>query len=352
MAPRLINDDLRAVAELFACLAANPVEARRVLGPSAGRQVTDAHAAGWFRHVSRIPHQPVLNDQHYVDDHALSQIPAALPLLGLPREQQMQITRGDGTQVLAHGFDDPQAMRMILLQILTGRRASEIRTCAFACLSPLPDRATATAEDPAGDNEEIARFRYAQSKIDAASDNILVDREVTQVIKEQQQWIRERFGGIEPRFLFTQRLGNRTAPKPYPSGTYAWMLREFSNIVQITDSKGRAIGLSHTHRFRHTKLTRLAELGLPIHVLQRYAGHYAGDLVKPAVVVGLGRVFVESGEEAVEDLLPADLSLAGSVVALGLQGGPVGRNSMVVWKNVHDSQMDSKWQSRPTGRAQ
>ena len=51
------------------------------------------------------------------------------------------------------------------------------------------------------------------------------------------------------------------------------MLREFSNIVKITDSKGRPVGLSHTHRFRHTKLTRLAELGLPIHVLQRYAGH-------------------------------------------------------------------------------
>ena len=30
----------------------------------------------------------------------------------------------------------------------------------------------------------------------------------------------------------------------------------------------------------------------------------------------------------------------------------VGRNSMVVWKKVQDSQMDSKWQSRPTGRAQ
>jgi integrase len=273
VAPRLINDDLRAVAELFAFLAANPVEARSVLGPSPGRHVTDAHAASWFRQVSRIPHQPVLNAGHYVDDHALAQIPAALPLLGLPREQQMQITRGDGTQVLAHGFDDPQAMRMILLQILTGRRASEIRTCAFDCLSPLPGRATAGADDPAADNEEIARFHYAQSKIDAAPDNILVDREVAQVIEEQQQWIRQRFGDIEPRFLFTQRLGNRTATKPYPSGTYAWMLREFSNIVQITDSKGRAVGLSHTHRFRHTKLTRLAELGLPIHVLQRYAGH-------------------------------------------------------------------------------
>ncbi|MFE4628005.1 tyrosine-type recombinase/integrase [Streptomyces mirabilis] len=31
--------------------------------------------------------------------------------------------------------------------------------------------------------------------------------------------------------------------------------------------------VSHTHRFRHTKLTRLAELGLPVHVLMRYAGH-------------------------------------------------------------------------------
>ncbi len=59
----------------------------------------------------------------------------------------------------------------------------------------------------------------------------------------------------------------------YPSGTYVFRLREFSKIVQVTDSKGRPVRLSHTHRFRHTKLTRLAELGLPIHVLQRYAGH-------------------------------------------------------------------------------
>jgi integrase len=51
------------------------------------------------------------------------------------------------------------------------------------------------------------------------------------------------------------------------------MLREFSAIVKIHDSKGRAVSLSHTHRFRHTKLTRLAEVGPPIHVLQRYAGH-------------------------------------------------------------------------------
>ena len=62
--PRLINDDLRAVAELFAFMAANQAEARRILGPLAApwMTVTDAHAACWLRQVSRIPHERALND--------------------------------------------------------------------------------------------------------------------------------------------------------------------------------------------------------------------------------------------------------------------------------------------------
>ena len=266
--PRLVNDELRAVAELFAFVAANRTEARTILGPSLWEHITEAHAASWFAQVTRIPQRRELNDEHYVDDHAMAQIPAALPLLGLPRDQQMAITRGDGTQLLAPGFSDPQVMRMILLQVLTGRRASEIRTCAFDCLSPVPNRAADTAEDG-----PIARFHYAQSKIDIAPDTILVDQEVVGVIEEQQRWIRDRFPDLRPRFLFLQRTGNRRGDKSYASGTYTWMLREFSDLVKITDSKGRAVRLSHTHRFRHTKLTRLAELGLPVHVLQRYAGH-------------------------------------------------------------------------------
>ena len=157
---------------------------------------------------------------------------------------------------------------MILLQILTGRRVSEIRTCAFDCLSAVPDGPVSTAQD-----EDVARFQYAQSKIDSAPDHILVDREVIAVIAEQQQWVREQFPEVEPRYLFLQRSANRTGAKPYPQGSYSRMLREFSDLVSIVDSTGRPLRLSHTHRFRHTRLTRLAELGLPIKVLQRYAGH-------------------------------------------------------------------------------
>ena len=271
VAPRQLNDDLRAVGELFEFLAANAAEAHRVLGSLAApwTRVTAAHAASWFRQVSRIPHGRVtLNDEHYVDDHALGQITAALPLLGLPKDQQMPITRSDGQTVTADGMDDPQAMRMILLQILTGRRSSEIRLCDLDCLSAPTDRAVEAAE-----GEDIARFRYAQSKIDIAPDTILVDSEVVAIIEEQQHWVRERLPNVAPKHLFVQLLGNRSGVKPYPSGTYNWRLREFSSLVRITDGKGHPVNLSHTHRFRHTKLTRLAELGLPIHVLQRYAGH-------------------------------------------------------------------------------
>jgi hypothetical protein len=101
----------------------------------------------------------------------------------------MPITRGDGQQITADGIDDPQAMRMILLQVLTGRRSSEIRLCDFDCLSAPTDRAVAAAE-----GQEIARFRYAQSKIDIAPDTILVDSEVVAIIAEQQRWARAVHG--------------------------------------------------------------------------------------------------------------------------------------------------------------
>ncbi|MDN5916930.1 MAG: tyrosine-type recombinase/integrase [Pseudonocardia sp.] len=267
--PRLINTDLRAVAELFDFVATNRAEARSVVGPSPWDEVSEAHIAGWAARRLRFPHPPTLNDDHYVDDRALAQITAALPLLGLPRQQQMSITRGDGTEIMASGFGDPQAMRMILLQILTGRRVSEIRTAAFDCLAPAPTPAGAMEGE-----QEVVRFRYAQSKIDGAPDSILVDREVAAVIEEQQRWVREHYPQFgQPRYLFLARKSNLTGAKPYSSGTYSRWLREFSEIVAIADSRGRGVRLSHTHRFRHTRLTRLAELGLPITVLQRYAGH-------------------------------------------------------------------------------
>ncbi|WP_229841279.1 tyrosine-type recombinase/integrase [Streptomyces brasiliensis] len=263
-----MNDDLRAVAELMAFVLDNRQEAARVMGPTPWDGLADAHPAVWLRQVSRVRNQPPLvGTEHYVDDHALAQISTCLPMLGEPRTQTVTVQSGAGPRVLV-GRGDPQAMRMLLLQVLTGRRASEIRLCVFDCLSPATDRAIEAAE-----GEEVARFHYAQSKIDSAPDTILVDAEVVAVIEEQQQWVRENFPVQGARYLFPQQIANAHGTKPYGKSTYGRVLREFSEQANVMDSAGNPVRLSHTHRFRHTKLTRLAELGLPVHVLQRYAGH-------------------------------------------------------------------------------
>lgn len=263
-----VNLDLWAVAELMAFLTGHRQEAAQILGPSPWDGLTDTHPAIWLRQRSRLRrHQPVAGEIRYVDDHALAQITACLPALGEPGTRHVTVTCGGSTRALA-GQDDPQLMRMLLLQILTGRRASEICLCPFDCLSP----ATGSAVEAAG-GDAVARFRYGQSKIDKAPDTILVDAETVAVIEEQQLWLRDRFPGRDLRYLFPQRRANAHGAKPYGNSNYGRALALFSELAQVTDAAGRPVKLSHTHRFRHTKLTKLAELGLPVHVLQRYAGH-------------------------------------------------------------------------------
>jgi integrase len=265
-ATHIVNATLRAVADLMAFIADNPDECRRLIGASPWDDLTDAFPLIWRKQITRTRSAPLLNDEHYVDDHALSQIVASLPALGADPTETVMVRVGDTERELP-GCGDPQAMRMLLLQILTGRRASEICMCEFDCLSPPTARAVEAAE-----GEQVARFHYAQTKIDRAPDTILVDTEVVTVIEEQQQAVRTRFPDA-PRYLFPRRLGNQHGDKPVSRRVYGRSLLRFSELIQVTDAKGRAIRLSQTHRFRHTRLTRLAELGLPVHVLQRYAGH-------------------------------------------------------------------------------
>lgn len=83
---------------------------------------------------------------------------------------------------------------------------------------------------------------------------------------------------------------------------------------------------------------------------QQIHGRYAGDVVKADHRVSTRSVGVEPFEDAVEDLLAAELALGESVAALALQewaeiDGGLG-------EGVQDSQIDSKWESSTTGRAQ
>jgi len=228
-----VNLDLWSVAGLMDFLAGHRQDAAQILGPSPWDELTDAHPAIWLRQRTRIRRcQPLTDETRYVDDHALAQVTACLAALGEPADRTITVTSGGSTRVLP-GQDDPQLMRMLLLQILTGRRASEICLCPLDCLSP----ATGSAVD-AAERDAVARFRYGQSKIDAAPDTILVDAETVAVIEEQQQWLRDRFPGRDLTCLFPQRSARAHGAKPYGNASYGRALALFSQLAQITDAAG------------------------------------------------------------------------------------------------------------------
>jgi integrase len=264
---RQANDDVSAVFRMMEFLIDHREEARDYLGPNPWESLTHSHLGLWERRRKQRRVPKGIKGEYYIDDHAVSQIMSCLPAIAAPLGETVNVNV-NGQVKKINGQGDPQVMRMLLLQILTGRRGSEICLCEFDCLS-----AAAGSTTKAANGEEVARFRYAQSKIDGAPDTILVDAEVVAIIKEQQQWVTERFPDGSRRYLFPARMANANGTKPLTLGAYSYSLKKFSLDAQIADKTGKLIELNQTHRFRHTKLTNLAELGLPIHVIQRYAGH-------------------------------------------------------------------------------
>ena len=246
-------------------------------GKPGWRELGAGHA-GFYR-TRELP-RPARRDPglDIIDDTAMTKIMAGIGQLGEPA--------GDG------GLDDPQAMRIMMLQARLGRRISEI-------LLLDPDPLLPLAADPAAAPEPgamVARLRYQQTKIDGAPDTILVDAEVVAIIRAQQEWaatwLREHAApGVRPRYLFLGLLFNRNADRPYVSATLHRGLTELARRLDIHDSTGRLIDFQRTHRFRHTRATSLLNAGVPIHVVQRYLGH-----LSPAMTMHYAQTLAETHE--------------------------------------------------------
>ena len=145
----------------------------------------------------------------------------------------------------------------------------------------------------------VARLRYQQTKIDGAPETILVGADVVKIIREQQAWVRERWklGPDETvRYLFPKLAGNRKGTRAWTTSYYDQTLRKFSVMLDLRDSDGQPLSYSRSHRLRHTKATTLLNAGAPIHVVQRYLGHYAGDLCQVDHVVVRYRRAAAAGE--------------------------------------------------------
>ena len=246
-------------------------------GQPGWRELGAGHA-GFYRN-RELP-RPARRDPalDIIDDTAMTKIMAGIGLLGEKA--------GDG------GLDDPQAMRIMMLQARLGRRINEILMLDADPLLPLAPSPQAAPEPGA----MTARLRYQQTKIDGAPDTILVDAEIVAIIRAQQQWaatwLDERAApGTRPRYLFLGLLFNRNADRPYVAATLHKALTELARRLDIRDSAGRLAGFRRTHRFRHTRATSLLNAGVPIHVVQRYLGH-----LSPAMTMHYAQTLAETHE--------------------------------------------------------
>ena len=118
----------------------------------------------------------------------------------------------DGERREVAGRGDPQAMRAFLLEVLTGRRINEILLIDPEPLIPLPGIDADAEHDP---EAFVARLRYRQTKIGGAPDTILVEREVVNIVTEQQRWLAGAPGRDEPGLAARAAVSvRRLAVKP------------------------------------------------------------------------------------------------------------------------------------------
>jgi integrase len=268
-----------AVASFYLFIADHRHEAAKALGEPRWSELSDAHARLW-RAGEFVGRDRRAGPVDYIEPEALGRIVSHLEILALPRDQTKTVVI-DGERREISGRGDPQAMRAFLLEVLTGRRINEILLIDPEPLIALPGIDQAAEHDP---DAFVARLRYRQSKIAGAPDTILIERDVVNIIKEQQQWLRERLAGAGaasppvPRYLFIAWQSNRLGAQPYSANTLRTLLRGLASELQIRDSHGRLVDFQRTPRMRHTRATELLNGGVPIHVVQRYLGHLSPEM--------------------------------------------------------------------------
>lgn len=213
----------------------------------------------------------------YIAPSDLTAMIACIEILKANTNEIVTVNIPGRAPIQHQGLGDPQAARIWLLQAMTGRRASEILMLDFHPLSPIPGTENRTRED-----DFVARLRYQQTKIEGANSTILVQRAVVDLIHEQQDWVRKHVlpspDSPAPPYLFPGLRNNHKGLKPRTYTSYSKQMSRLDQAVALTDTTGKPLKFTSTHRLRHTRATELLNSGVPVHVVQDYMGHRSPEM--------------------------------------------------------------------------
>ena len=148
----------------------------------------------------------------------------------------------------------PSWMTALILQEC-GMRINELLQLPMDCLS----------QDARG----AFYIRYLQGKV-RREHTIPVSPEIARVVQEQQETVREQ--GKVATLLFPNERG-----RPARQASFSQAINQLAYAHQIKGARGKLFRFQ-SHQFRHTVGTRMINLGVPHHIIQRYLGHKGPEM--------------------------------------------------------------------------
>ena len=146
-------------------------------------------------------------------------------------------------------------MQMVLILQECGMRLSELLGLPLDCLT----------QDARG----TFYLRFMQGKM-KREHTIPVSQEIAWIIQKQQETVR---GGQPPStILFPNPRG-----QVYKQSTFTQRINRLAYNHEIRDGSGKLFRFQ-SHQFRHTVGTRMINLGVPHHIIQRYLGHLGPEM--------------------------------------------------------------------------
>jgi integrase len=158
-------------------------------------------------------------------------------------------------------LSDDTTRHLVIVLIETGLRASD------ACNLPVDT----VVDDSVG----WPCLRFFNSKV-RAEQLIPLSSKAAVALRAQAELVR-RDWPAGTRFLFPRERANPDGAVPFSYATLETRLRRWQADIDVRDESGRPFRAT-CHQFRHTLGTRMINLGVPEHVIQRLLGHASSEM--------------------------------------------------------------------------
>ena len=156
---------------------------------------------------------------------------------------------------------DPATRHLVIVLIETGLRASD------ACNLPLD----AIVDDSVG----WPCLRFYNSKV-RTEQLVPLSPKAAVALRAQAELVRYDWPA-GTRFLFPRERANPDGAVPFSYATLESRLRRWQTDIAVRDEMGRPF-MATCHQFSYTLATRMINLGVPEHIIQRLLGHASAEM--------------------------------------------------------------------------